>query len=146
LIFAAEDVGNADPAALGLATSAFLAVERIGLPEGRIPLAQAVTYLACAPKSNASYAALGRATAALAHGSLPVPLHLRNAPTPLLRELGYGKGYRYPHAEPERFVPDRNLPEALGDVRFYEPTKEGAESAIAERLAAWRKRRSGDVP
>jgi len=143
VVFAAEDVGNAEPAALPLATSAFLAVERIGMPEGRIPLAQAVTFLACAPKSNASYAALERARAAVAEtGSLPVPLHLRNAPTPLLRELGYGRDYRYPHDEPERFVAARNLPDALGDARFYEPSDEGAEQAIAARLRAWRARRS----
>ena len=144
VVFAAEDVGNAEPAALPLATSAFLAVERIGMPEGRIPLAQAVTFLACAPKSNASYAALERARAALAEfGSAPVPLHLRNAPTPLLRDLGYGRDYRYPHDEPGRFVAARNLPDALGDARFYEPGDEGAEKEIAARLRAWRARRSG---
>jgi len=143
LIFASEDVGNADPTALGVALAAFQAVERIGLPEGRIPLAQAVTWLACAPKSNAAYRAGERATeAALAHGSLPVPLHLRNAPTGLMKSLGYGKGYRYPHDAEDRFVPDRNLPDALGDPAFYEPTREGAEGAVAERLAAWRARRA----
>jgi putative ATPase len=143
VIFASEDVGNADPAALPLATSAFLAVERIGLPEGRIPLAQAVSYLACAEKSNASYAALGRAEEAVhAHGSLPVPLHLRNAPTPLMKAQGYGAGYRYPHDEPDAFVPDRNLPDALGEVGWYEPKPVGAERAVAERLARWRARRA----
>ncbi len=143
VIFASEDVGNADPQALPLATSTFLAVERIGLPEGRIPLAQAVTYLACAPKSNAAYAALGRAREALERfGSAPVPLHLRNAPTRLMKGLGYGRDYRYAHAEEDAFVPDRNLPEALGDVRFYEPTRRGAEAEIADRLAAWRERRA----
>jgi putative ATPase len=143
VIFASEDVGNAEPAGLPLATSTFLAVERIGMPEGRIPLAQATTFLACAPKSNASYAALGRAEeAALEKGSLPVPLHLRNAPTPLLRELGYGRDYRYAHAEPDAFVAARNLPEELGDARFYEPTERGAERAIAERLSEWRRRRA----
>ena len=144
VIFASEDVGNAEPAALPLATSTFLAVERIGLPEGRIPLAQCTTFLACAPKSNASYAALNKAVeAAQRGGSLPVPLHLRNAPTPLMRELGYGREYRYPHAERDAFVAARNLPEALGDVRFYEPTERGAEAAIAERLRAWRREREG---
>jgi putative ATPase len=144
VIFASEDVGNAEPAALPLATSTFLAVERIGLPEGRIPLAQCTTFLACAPKSNASYAALNKAVeAAERGGSLPVPLHLRNAPTPLMRELGYGRAYRYPHAEPDAFVAARNLPEALGDARFYEPTERGAEAAIAERLRAWRREREG---
>jgi putative ATPase len=142
VIFASEDVGNAEPAGLGLATATFLAVERIGMPEGRIPLAHATTFLACAPKSNAAYAALGRAAEAVArHGSLPVPLHLRNAPTPLLQELGYGRDYRYPHGEPDAFVAAPNLPEALGEARFYEPTSRGAEEAIAARLRAWRERR-----
>lgn len=142
VIFASEDVGNAEPAGLTLATSTFLAVERIGLPEGRIPLAHCTTFLACAPKSNAAYAALGRAEqAAQRHGSLAVPLHLRNAPTPLMRELGYGRDYRYPHAESDAFVAARNLPEALGEARFYEPTERGAEAALAERLREWRRRR-----
>ncbi|MDH3212337.1 MAG: replication-associated recombination protein A [Myxococcales bacterium] len=147
VIFASEDVGNAEPAALGLAVSAFQAVERVGMPEGRIPLAQAVTFLACAPKSNAAYRALGRAREAVAeHGSLPVPLHLRNAPTPLMKGLGYGRDYEYPHDAPDRFVSRPNLPEALGSPRFYEPTSEGAERAIAERLEQWRKRRAESGP
>ena len=142
VILASEDVGNADPAALPLATATFLAVERIGMPEARIPLAQAVTYLACAPKSNASYAALGRASEAVArHGSLPVPLHLRNAPTRLMKELGYGRDYRYAHDAPDAFVPDANLPDALGDPTWYEPKPVGAEREIAERLAARRARK-----
>jgi putative ATPase len=115
------------------------------MPEARIPLAQAVTFLACAPKSNASYKALGRAAEAVErHGSAPIPLHLRNAPTGLLRELGYGRDYRYPHDQPDGFVSERNLPEAVGNEEFYEPKREGAERAIAERLAAWRTRRSRD--
>jgi putative ATPase len=139
VIFASEDVGNADPMALGVALAAFQAVERIGLPEGRIPLAQAVTYLACAPKSNAAYLAGERAAhAALSHGSLPVPLHLRNAPTPLMKGLGYGRDYRYPHDAEGRFVADPNLPDALTGARFYEPTAEGAEAVLAERLEKWR--------
>jgi putative ATPase len=142
VIFASEDVGNAEPTALSLATAAFLAVERIGMPEGRIPLAQALTYLACAPKSNAAYVAIERARAAVAeHGSLPVPMHLRNAPTSLMKRLGYGEGYEYPHDAPDRFSAARNLPGALGDVRFYEPTDEGAERVLGERLGAWRTRR-----
>jgi len=147
VIFASEDVGNADPQALGLATSAFLAVERIGLPEGRIPLAQATTYLACAEKSNASYAALGRAAEAVARaGSAPVPMHLRNAPTRLMTDLGYGQGYRYAHDEPDGFVADPNLPQVLRGERYYEPKEIGGEAAIARRLAEWRRRReSGDA-
>jgi putative ATPase len=143
VIFAAEDVGNAEPQALPLAVAAFEAVDRIGLPEGRIPLAQAVTFLATAPKSNASYVALDRASAELAkHGSPPVPLHLRNAPTSLMKEEGYGRDYEYAHAAEDAFVARRNLPEGVGDGPFYEPTARGAEGAIAERLAAWRRRRA----
>jgi putative ATPase len=145
VIFAAEDVGNAEPSGLGLATSAYLALERIGLPEGRIPLAQAVTFLACAPKSNASYVGITRAAAAVTeHGALPVPLHLRNAPTALLRELGYGRDYRSPHDAPERFVADANLPERLRGARFYEPTREGDEAALADRLDRWRRQRDAE--
>jgi len=142
LIAASEDVGNADPNALTLATQTFLAVERIGLPEGRIPLAQATTYLACAPKSNASYAALGQAQQLVAEtGSLPVPMHLRNAPTKLMGSLGYGRGYEYAHDAPDGFVAARNLPDALGDATLYHPGDEGAEAKIATRLRAWRQRR-----
>jgi putative ATPase len=142
VIFAAEDVGNAEPQALPLATSVFLAVERIGMPEGRIPLAQAVTFLACAPKSNAAYVGIARAGELVEqHGSLPVPLHLRNAPTGLMKHLGYGRGYEYPHDAPDRFVARANLPEPLAGTTLYEPTREGAEGAIADRLADWRKRR-----
>ena len=142
VIFASEDVGNADPTALSVATAAYQSLERIGMPEGRIPLAQAITYLACAPRSNAAYLAMDRALeAARAHGSLPVPMHLRNAPTGLMQSMGYGDGYTYPHDAPETFVATRNLPDALGDTRFYEPKGEGAEAEIAARLANWRKRR-----
>lgn len=147
VIFASEDVGNADPSALPLAMAAHQAVERIGLPEGRIPLAQATTYLACAPKSNAAYAALGRAEADLAgQGPLPVPMHLRNAPTRLMKELGYGADYVYAHDAEDTFVPDENLPAALAGRRYYEPTERGAEAEIAERLRAWRARRGDDDP
>jgi putative ATPase len=143
VIFASEDVGNAEPQALPLAVAAFEAVDRIGLPEGRIPLAQAVTFLATAPKSNASYVALGRASAEIeSKGSPPVPLHLRNAPTPLMKREGYGREYEYPHDAPDAFVGRRNLPEGVSDAPFYEPTERGAERAIAERLAAWRARRA----
>jgi putative ATPase len=143
VIFAAEDVGNAEPQALPLAVAAYQAAERIGMPEARIPLAQAVAFLACAPKSNAAYLGIERAREAVAeHGSLPVPMHLRNAPTGLLRALGYGEGYAYPHDAPDAFVATPNLPPELGDARFYEPGERGAERAIAERLARWRERRA----
>ena len=143
LIAASEDVGNADPQALGIATNAFLAVERIGLPEGRIPLAQATSYLACAPKSNASYLALGRAEQAVADtGSLAVPLHLRNAPTGLMKSLGYGGGYQYAHDADDQFVAARNLPDELGTGDFYQPKEVGGEREIAERLRRFRLRRA----
>jgi putative ATPase len=145
VIFASEDVGNADPTALGVATSVHLAVERIGMPEGRIPLAQANTHLACAPKSNAAYLGLDRAQAAVAaHGSLPVPMHLRNSPTRLMKDLGYGRDYEYPHDAEGGFVAARNLPDGVPPVRFYEPTREGSEAEIADRLAEWRRRRDAE--
>ena len=127
VIFAAEDVGNAEPQALPLAVAAYQAAERIGMPEARIPLAQAVTFLACAPKSNAAYLGIERAREAVAaHGSLPVPMHLRNAPTGLMRALGYGAGYEYPHDAPDAFVATPNLPDPIGEARFYEPAERGA--------------------
>jgi len=142
VIFSSEDVGNADPHALSLATSTYLAVERIGMPEGRIPLGQAITYLACAPKSNAAYLGIDRARQAVAEqGSLPVPMHLRNAPTGLMKQLGYGEGYQYPHDAEDGFVGVPNLPEQLIGRRFYEPTENGAEAELAKRLAALRRRR-----
>ncbi len=147
VIFASEDVGNADLRALPLATSTFLAVERVGLPEGRIPLAQATSFLACAPKSNAAYAALGRAQRAVSEtGSLPVPLHLRNAPTALMKREGYGRDYVYAHDREDAFVEASNLPPELADRRFYEPTERGDEAALSERLGALRSRRDTREP
>ena len=143
VVFASEDVGNAEPRGLGVAISAFLAVERIGMPEGRIPLAQAITFLACAPKSNASFLALERARDAVANsGSLPVPMHLRNAPTALMKEMGYGRNTEVPHDAPDRLVSATNLPEPLASSHFYQPSLEGAEAEIAERLKRWRQRRA----
>ena len=142
LIFASEDVGNADPAALPLANATYQAVDRLGMPEARIPLAQAATYLACAPRSNAAYKALDQALAAVdATGSPAVPLHLRNAPTRLMKDLGYGRDYQYPHDAQDSFVEAENLPDSLAGARFYEPTERGAEAEIAARLAEWRARR-----
>jgi putative ATPase len=143
VIFASEDVGNADPGALPLAVACHQAVDRLGMPEARLPLAQATTYLACAPKSNASYLGLGRASAAVAkYGSAPVPLHLRNAVTPLMEREGYGAGYQYAHDAPEAFVAARNLPGAVGDEPFYRPTEHGAEREIKARLDSLRARRA----
>ncbi len=139
LIFASEDVGNADPDALTLALANYQAVDRLGMPEARIPLAQTATYLACAPRSNAAYKALDRAMAVVEQtGSLPVPLHLRNAPTRLMADLGYGRDYRYPHDEPDAMVAARNLPDAIENEVFYQPSERGAEAEIARRLERFR--------
>jgi len=137
MIFASEDVGNADPSGLVVAVAAAEAFDRVGLPEGKLVLSQATTYLACAPKSNASMLAIAAASGAVKeHGTLPVPLHLRNAPTELLRELGYGKAYHYPHDSPSHFVREQYLPDALRETRFYEPTDQGGEAEIAARQRA----------
>ncbi|MBN2289088.1 MAG: replication-associated recombination protein A [Candidatus Glassbacteria bacterium] len=142
IIFASEDIGNADPQALQVAVAAHRAVSVIGLPEGAIPMSQAATYLACAPKSNASYVALKEAReAALSAMSAPVPLHLRNAPTALMKALGYAKGYKYPHDLPEHFAGQQYLPDSLAGSRFYRPGSFGFEREIAKRLEWWEKLR-----
>lgn len=138
VVFASEDIGNADPAALPLALAVYQAIERIGMPEGRIPLAQGVTYLASAPKSNASYMAIGAAQQAVAEGiDLTVPLHLRNAPTKLMKAEGYGESYQYPHAFDRHFVDALYFPTGTEPRVFYEPSREGEEGSIADRLQAW---------
>jgi len=140
MIFAAEDVGNADPQALSVAVAAFQAVSAIGLPEGAIPMSQAVTYLATAPKSNASYLALKNAQATAREAlSEPVPLHLRNAPTKLMKAIGYGEGYKYPHDFPYHFTTQQYLPDALKGKKFYEPTSLGFEKEIRRRIEFWKK-------
>jgi putative ATPase len=147
IIFAAEDVGIADPAALPLAVAVRDAFHFVGLPEGRIPLAQGAVYLATAPKSNASYRAmLAAAEDVRARGALPVPLHLRNAPTSLMEDLGYGKGYEYAHDRPDAVVGHSHLPLALDGRRYYEPTTHGAEKAVSDRLGELRRRREGGKP
>lgn len=139
VIFASEDVGNADPRALSVAVAAKEAVHFVGLPEATLSLSQAVTYLATAPKSNASCLAYAEARrAAVEHGALQTPLHIRNAPTDLMRELGYGKDYQYPHDAPDGFVSADYLPEELAGRIFYRPVDRGYESRIRERLAHWR--------
>ena len=137
--FASEDVGNADPNALSVAVTAKEAVHFIGMPEGNTALAQAVTYLATAPKSNAVYAAYKQA-AADAHEQVaePVPLHLRNAPTRLMKEQGYGDGYAYAHDDPDGVTGMDCLPPALAGRRYYRPTTRGYEKEVARRLDAWR--------
>jgi putative ATPase len=145
VIFAAEDIGNADPLALQVAVAAKDAVHFVGLPEGRIPMAQAVTYLASAPKSNASYKAMLAATEDVQErGALPVPFHLRNAPTPLMQKLGYGKDYKYAHNYAEHIVEQEHLPKELLGKRYYTPSDSGYEKEIKERLKFWedKKKRS----
>jgi putative ATPase len=142
IIFASEDIGNADPQALSVAVDAHRAFSVIGLPEGAIVMSQAVTYLACAPKSNSSYLALKNAKeAALSAMSEPVPLHLRNAPTALMKALGYSEGYKYPHDFPNHFAGQQYLPDSLAGSRFYKPTSFGFEREIGKRLDWWNKLR-----
>jgi putative ATPase len=135
VIFAAEDIGTADPHALPIAVAAKDAFHFVGMPEGRIPLAHAATYLAAAPKSNASYRAMcGAAEDVKQYGPLPVPLHLRNAPTPLMKSLGYGGGYKYAHDYEGHVAEQQHLPDALKDRRYYQPSDNGAEPEIRARL------------
>jgi putative ATPase len=139
VIFASEDVGNADPRALVVATAALQALELVGMPEGVLPLTQAVTYLALAPKSNtviAAYAAARKLV--LEKGPLPVPLKLRNAPTRLMESMGYGGGYRYPHNFDGHYVAEEYLPDALRGCRIVEPSSSGLEKELGERLARLR--------
>jgi putative ATPase len=142
LRMASEDIGLADPRALGIALDAVATYERLGSPEGELALAECVLYLACAPKSNAAYVAYETARAFIREdGSRPVPLRLRNAPTRLMKTLGYGKGYRYAHDEADAYAAgERYLPDDMPDVSFYAPTDRGAEARIRERLDALRSR------
>ncbi len=135
VILASEDIGNASPNGLVLAGAAFDAVHKIGMPEARIILAQCVTYLASAPKSNASYMGIKNAEQEVKNNNLyPVPLHLRNAPTKLMKDIGYGKTYKYAHDFENNFVAENYLPEELKDKQFYFPTENGQEKNIKERL------------
>lgn len=139
IISASEDIGNADPRALSLAVAAAQAVQQIGLPEGRIPLAQATTYLAAAPKSNAAYLALNEAQAEVRERpSGRVPPHLRSTGYKGAAGLGHGEGYLYPHDFPENFVPQRYFPEEMQEKHFYRPNEQGYEKEIKERLLRWR--------
>jgi len=142
VIQAAEDVGNADPMALVLATAAAHAVEYVGLPEAQIPLAQATAYVACAPKSNASYLGIARAMEDVRSRKVPlVPKHLRDGNYPGAAELGHGEGYQYPHDHPGHFVPQEYLPKGTKSRRYYEPTEQGYEKRIRARMEEWEKRR-----
>lgn len=135
IIFAAEDIGNASPNALLLAEAAFGAVDKIGMPEARIILAQCATYLASSPKSNASYMGIGKALDDVREKPLfPVPLHLRNAPTKLMKNMGYGKEYQYPHDYANHFVEKNYLPDELAGTQYYHPTENGQEKNLKDRL------------
>ena len=141
--FASEDIGNADPQALALAVAASETVKFIGMPEAKLALAQAVTYMATAPKSNALYAAYREAAADVdSHGPLPVPLWIRNAPTGLMKDLGYGAGYEYPHEDPDGVVAQEYMPGELSGRRYYRPVARGFEREIIRRIEYWRRLRS----
>lgn len=135
VISASEDIGLANPNALLLANAAFDTVSKIGMPEGRIPLAEATVYLASSPKSNSAYEAIGSALQYVKEtGNLPVPLHLRNAPTKLMSQLGYGKDYKYAHAYEGHFVQQQFLPDGATDARFWHPQENAAEQKLHERM------------
>ncbi len=136
--FASEDVGMADPQALMIAVAAQQAVHFVGLPEGNLALAEAVVYLAVAPKSNSLYQAYSRVQKDIQQGrNEPVPLHLRNPVTGLMRQVGYGRGYKYAHDYPDHFIKQQNLPPSLQGKRYYAPTEQGYEKEIADRLKKW---------
>jgi len=144
VIQAAEDVGNADPMALVIATAAAHAVEYVGLPEAQIPLAQATAYVTTAPKSNASYLAIDRAMQDVRNRVVPrVPKHLRDANYPGAKQFGHGEGYQYPHDSPGHFVPQEYLPEGTKSRRYYEPTEQGYEKKIKARMEEWERRGEG---
>jgi len=136
--FASEDVGMADPQALVIAMAAQQAVHFIGMPEGNLALAEATVYLATAPKSNSLYEAYSRAQEEIKQGtSESVPLHLRNPVTPLMKDMGYGEGYKYAHDHPEHFVEQQNLPDSLQGKKYYTPSDQGYEKQVINRLKAW---------
>jgi len=142
--FASEDIGNADPAALQVALNAMEAFRFLGQPEGELALAQAAVYLATAPKSNSIYTAYDRVKADIEKtGALPVPLHIRNAPTKLMKDLGYGKGYQYAHNFQDAFIPQRYLPDSLKNRIYYTPSERAYEKVVKERLEKWRNMQKG---
>ncbi len=143
VILASEDIGNASPNGLVLAEAAFSAVDKVGMPEARIILAQCATYLASTPKSNASYMGMEKAFADVKNQPLyNVPVHLRNAPTKLMKDIGYGKEYKYPHDYENHFVAENYLPEELKNAQYYFPTENGQEKSLKERLTfLWKNRK-----
>jgi putative ATPase len=134
VVFASEDIGNASPNALTVATSAFLAVKNIGMPEAEIVLSHCATFLASSPKSNASYLAIQKAKEVAKDFVLEIPMYLRNAPTKMMEKMGYAKGYKYPHDYEGHFIDEVYLPESVSDCVFYEPSNEGSEKSIKSRL------------
>ena len=135
LIFASEDIGNANPNALLLANTTFDAVNKIGYPESRIILSQCATYLASSVKSNASYEAINLAQAAVSkYGDLPVPMHIRNAPTQLMKNMDYGKGYKYAHSFQGNFANQEYLPDKITNTKFYDPGINARESELRKYL------------
>jgi putative ATPase len=147
IILASEDIGNADPRALQMAVSALQAFQVVGMPEGRIIMGQAVTYLATSPKSNASYVGINAAMAEVRQsGALPVPLHIRNAPTTLMKESGYGKGYQYAHDYDKGYAGQQCLPDRLSGRKFYEPKGHGYEKNIVERMEWLRAMLAANTP
>jgi len=144
VILASEDIGNANPTALIMATNCFTAVNMIGYPEARIILSQCAVYLACSPKSNASYVAINQAQAKVKEtGDLAVPLHIRNAPTRLMKDLDYGKGYKYSHEYAGNFEPQEYLPDEISGHPFFEPGKNAREEEMRKRLKQWWKDKYG---
>ena len=144
IILASEDIGNANPTALVIANNTFQAVQIIGMPESRIILAQCTTYLACSAKSNSAYKAIGNAQSLVREtGNLPVPMHLRNAPTSLMKELGYGEDYQYPHDFNGNFTPNNYLPEEIEGKQLYNPGDNPREREFRNRLKDWWKSRYG---
>ena len=146
IILASEDIGNASPNALVLAEATFSAVEKIGMPEARIILAQCTTYLASSPKSNASYLAIDKAIEEVRNNSqFPVPIHLRNAPTDLMKKLGYGKEYKYSHNFDNHFVEQNYLPDEIKSKQFYFPTEQGQEKKLKDYLKSiWKNKKKYD--
>ena len=144
VISASEDVGNANPTALVIATSCFQAVNVIGYPEARIILSQCTTYLACSPKSNAAYVAIKDAQQLVkSTGDLSVPLHLRNAPTTLMKEHNYGKGYKYAHSYPGNFVEQEFLPDEISGTKLFDPGDNARENEMRKRMQALWKEKYG---
>ena len=146
IVLASEDIGNAEPYALTLATAAFTAVDYVGMPEASLILAQAATYLSSCPKSNASYKAIQSAFSEVRRKpGVAIPMHLRNATTQLMKDIGYGKDYKYSHDAPDHFIDQNFLPDELKDAVFYEPTDIGREAALRKYLdSKWKKRRGKD--